>query len=508
MNTVSDNKRIAKNTMMLYLRMFITMAISLYTSRLVLDVLGVVDFGVYNIVGGIVVVFSVLNGTLSTSTQRFLTVELGKSSGNKIKDVFSTSLIVHIIVAGIIVLLSETVGLWFLNTQLSIPQDRLIVANWIYQFSILTCVLQLNTLPFSGVVIAHERMNVYAWLSIYNVIVKLLLVILISNLPSDKLMLYGLVMLSIQIMETAFYVLYTRKFSEVVLPTLWRSDLIRDFGKFAGWNLFGSISEVGYTQGINFLLNIYFGPVVNAARAIGVQVLAAAHSFVFNFQLAATPQITKTYASGEYERMHKLIFLSSKVSFCLTFLIAVPLILEMPFVLNLWLTQVPDYTVIFVRLVILTMLFDSTAGPLVFSLNATGNIKKYQLIINGLFLMVLPISWFFLWKGYPPQTVYVVYLVLVIIVQVLRIFIILPQIYLSKSVYIKEVLIKLTLLIICGIPLPVLLYAIMSPGVFRFIIIGAASLFFIPLSMYLVVMSQHERDMVKDMIKSRLPQVV
>lgn len=393
-STHHNNKRIAKNTMLLYFRMILTMLVTLYTSRVVLNTLGVEDFGIYNVVGGVVVMFSFLNSAMSSATQRFLSFELGKNNIKQFTKVFSMSINIHALIAIIILVLAETIGLWFVNTQLVIPTDRMDAANWVYQCSILAFMVTIMSVPYNASIIAHEKMAAFAYISILEVSLKLLIVFMLQWLAFDKLKLYAVLFLLVAVIIRLVYGLYC-KYKIEGCRYVWTADkkLFQTLFSYAGWNLWGNMAAVGMDQGVNILLNIFFGPVVNAARGIAYQLSSAVRMFVSNFQMAVNPQIVKRYAVEDITSMHKLIFVSSKASYLLLLFLGLPLAIEANFVLSLWLGDVPEYTVVFVRLVIVIMLIDSLSGSLITAAQATGRIKLYQTLVGGLLLFIVPISY-------------------------------------------------------------------------------------------------------------------
>ena len=437
----SNNKRIAKNTLLLYVRMLFTMIISLYTSRVVLNTLGVTDYGIYNVVGGIVSLFTFLSGSMSTATQRYITFALGRANDVYLKKVFSTSLFIHLLLSFLIIILAETVGLWFLNNYMQIPENRMDAASWVYQISIMACVVTLMSVPYNSAIIAHERMQAFAYISVLEVLLKLGIVymLLISNF--DKLKLYALLMLTVNLLMRLVYRVYCKKhFEETRFKLVYDRELIPKMMGFASWNLFGSVACVMYTQGVNVILNMFFGPIVNAARGVAVQVQGVVNSFCANFQMAVNPQITKSYAKGDLEYMHKLVFQSSKYSYFLILLLSMPIMLETEVILKCWLKVVPDHTVNFLRLILCTVLIETLANPMMISAQATGKIKIYQIVVGGLLLFILPISYIALKFGLPPESVFVVHLLFILAAQIARVQIVGKMVRLSKIAYCKEIL--------------------------------------------------------------------
>lgn len=357
-DTVQNNKRIAKNTLLLYIRMLFMMAISLYTSRIILNTLGVEDYGIYNVVGGVVAMFGFINSSMSSATQRYITFALGKGNFTNLQKVFSTTLQIHVLIAVIILILGETIGLWFMNEKMQIPTNRMDAAFWVLQCSILSTIVMIISVPYNADIIAHEKMSAFAYISILEAVLKLAIVYILLIGSFDKLILYAFLLLAVQILIRFCYSLYCNKhFKETKYKHVWDKTLFKEMTEFAGWSIFGNLSGVLFGQGLNMLLNVFFGPVVNAARAIALQVQCAIQQFVNSFQMALNPQITKTYARGELEEMHKLMFRSARFSFYLLFFLSLPVLFETNFILTIWLKTVPENTVIFLRIMIVNFQF-------------------------------------------------------------------------------------------------------------------------------------------------------
>lgn len=334
-NSSQNNKRIAKNTMLLYGRMFLMMLIGLYTSRVVLNALGVEDYGIYNVVGGLVTMFSMLSGSLSAAISRFITYELGKENQDKLSRIFSASVTIQLLLSLIIVILAELIGVWFLNEKMSIPSDRMVAANAVLQISIITFVINLISVPYNAVIIAHERMSAFAYISILEAIGKLVIASLIVASPLDKLIFYAILMCALSVLIRMIYGFYCKRhFNECSYHFRWDKGLLGQMFKFAGWNFFGAGSALLMTQGVNMLMNMFFGVTINAARGVANQVDSTVQQFVNNFTTAINPQITKSYASEDLPYMHKLVCIGSKYSFFLTWFFALPLLLEADIVLN------------------------------------------------------------------------------------------------------------------------------------------------------------------------------
>ena len=437
----TSNKRIAKNTLLLYMRMVIILVIGLYTSRVVLSVLGVEDYGLYNVVGGFVSLFTFLNGAMTTATQRFITFELAQGSLDRQRLTFSTALIIHFGLALLIFVLAETIGLWMVYNKLVIPVERFGAALWVYHLSVITCMVSVISIPYNAMIIAHEKMSAFAYISIMDVALKLIVVFLLAVSPWDKLIFYALGLFLIQMLDRMLYGIYCRRhFEEASFRFRFDKNIFKEMTNIAGWSLFGNIAGIGYTQGLNILLNMFFGPVVNAARGVAVTVQGIVCGFVANFQMALNPQITKSYAVKDLDRMHSLIYSSSKFSFYLLFIIVFPIILETDYILTLWLKNVPEYTITFLRLILCIMLVDTLANPLMVSSQATGKVKVYQSVVGGLLLLIVPIAYVVLKMGGNPQSVFIIHLLVAIVAQFARLVIIGRLIEMSISHYLRKVI--------------------------------------------------------------------
>ena len=455
-NIVANNRRIAKNTLLLYVRMIILMLVSLYTSRILLDQLGVEDYGIYNVVGGVVAMFSFLNSAMSSATQRYLTFELGSGNLEQLKKVFITSVNIHALISVIVIVLSETIGLWFLYNKLIIPPDRMNVAFWVFQFSILSTVIMFISVPYNAAIIAHEKMSAFAYVSIFEAVLKLLIVYLLMISNGDKLLIYSFLILCVQILIRLIYGLYCRKnFEEAQYHLIFDKKQFREMLGFSSWNLFGNMAAVAFTQGVNILLNMFFGPVINAARGVAVQLQSAVSQFSSNFQTALNPQITKSYAAKDYKYIHSLIYRSSRFTFILLYCISLPAFLETDMLLGLWLKNVPQYSDIFLRIMLCITIIDAVANPLMISAQATGNVKRYQSIVGSVLLMILPISYIVLKLGGNPQSVFIVHFVICIITFIVRLYIIKPMIGLDVREYFYSVILRCIVVALTGSALPI-----------------------------------------------------
>lgn len=500
----SNNNRIAKNTFLLYGRMLLTMAVSLYTSRVVLNTLGIEDYGIYNVVGGIVAMFSFLNGALVSSTQRYLTFELGKinSSIEQLQRVFSASNYLHVILSFIIIILSETIGLWFFFNKMVIPVERLSAAMWVYQFSVVTMVVQIMSAPLNSVIIAHERMNVFAFISVLEVVLKLLIVYLLLLWSVDKLILYAILVAVVQIAIRLIYSWYCKKHFEEVKVVKINKFLFFEIGRFAGWNIWGGLAATMYGTGLNLLLNLFFGPVVNAARAVAVQVESTITLFASNFMMAVNPQITKLYAQDNLQDMHTLVFRASKFSCFLMLLISLPVLLEADIILEWWLKIVPEHTVSFLRIMLITVIINSMANPLMTSAQATGDVKKYQSIIGGILLLIVPIAYLVLRLGGSPSSVYVVYLTVNAVAFVVRLFMVRPMIKLSLRQFASFVISPCLVVSICSFSLSYFVYSFLPNTVLGVLTTCLGSVLLVALFSLLLGLSVDERRFVFHKIRS------
>ena len=498
MLNAESNKRIAKNTAMLYFRLLFSMAISLYTARVILNALGVVDFGIYNVVGGLVVMFGFLNNAMSASTLRFLTFEMGKGDRNEINHIFSMSITIHVIIALIVLLLAETVGLWILNTQLTIPVVKMQAANWVYQFSIFAFIITILYVPYYSIIIAHERMNVFAFVSIIEVVLKLFITFLVAWSGSDKLKLYAILIFCVSLVIGIFYRLYCKShFAESRFNLFWDKKLFKKMSSFASWNLLGVFAGITYGQGVNLLLNVFFGPVVNAARGIAYQVQGAVNAFVTNFQVAVNPPITKSYASGDIDYMHSLIFSASKYSFYLLLMLSLPLLLETEFILQLWLKAVPEYTAIFTSLVLIDILICSLSASLQTTAQASGNVKLYQTIVSGILLLNLPLSYILLKLGYAPQTTFIVSIITSLGALIARLIVLKIIISFPVKKFVTNVVYKVIVVSILGSIIPYYISIQSTKSIMHFFLVVMVSIISVGSTIWLLGISQSEKTFLK-----------
>ena len=463
-SSTSNNKKIAKNTAYMYIRMLFTMVVSLYTSRIVLQTLGEVDFGTYSIVGGIVILFTFISNAMATGTQRHLSYELGKEKGD-VPTIFTACFRIHFWLAIIIFLLAETVGLWFLNYKMNFPEGRMTIVNWIYQFSLFSCIVGVVQTPFNAAIISYEKMSFYAYLSIVDVLMKLGVVFILLLLPWDKLLLYAALLLAVHFLMFVVYAVYSfKKLEGIRLVTINEKGLYKKLITFSGWSLFGSLANVGYQQGINIIINLFFGVALNAATGIANQINGAVSQFVAGFQQALNPQLVQSEASNDRSRQLDLIYKSSKFSFYIIFIIAFPLIVNLNYVLTLWLGKYPSHTEALSILILIGLLISCLSGPLWVSIYATGNIKYYQLSVSIVALSILPIAYIIGKFGGSPEVIYAVRASNFIFVLIVQLFFLKKYISMDIKGFISSVILPACLIMILTIGCYYILHQIMNPA--------------------------------------------
>lgn len=444
MTISSNNRRIAKNAVYLYLRTFVVLIVSLFISRVVLQALGEVDYGIYNVVGGIVVLFAFLNTSLSVATQRFLTFELGKDNLEGVRKIFSTSIFAHFTIALVVLIACETVGLWLLNSKLNIPADRMTAAFWVFQFSVAGCCFQILRIPYNALVIAYEKMSFYAYASIIETFLKLLIAYVILYCGSDKLVFYSILMTAAILITNILYYIYCRRsFDGYRLRLVWDKKLYSRLMGFSGWSMLGSGTNVITNQGQSFIFNILCGVLLNTALGVVHQVTIAMTSFYSSFQTAFTPQLVKNYASENHSQFYSLLYRSSRFSYYLAILVALPLIVYCGPVLNLWLVKVPEYAVPFTQIMIAYCVIDSLASPLWTSVQACGNIRNYQITVSALTLLALPVTYVLLKLGISPVYAILAKLLLNVVIYFARLYFTHSLVSLNIREYYRHVLVKI-----------------------------------------------------------------
>ena len=491
-----DTKRIAKNTMMLYIRMLFNMLVSLYTSRVVLDALGVEDYGIYNVVGGFVAMFSLISSSLSSSVGRFFTYELGRGDIDRMKRAFSTSLLIHVVLAIIIFVLMETIGVWFLNNKMTIPVERLYATNWVFQASVLSFMLNLLSVPYNASIVSHERMSAFAYIGILDVILRLLIVLFIahSSWYFDHLIVYSLLLVAVGILMQSIYWKYCRRnFEECRLKLSFDKPYWKEMSSFACWNFIGCTAGLLNYHGVNILLNLFVGPILNAARGIAMTVNSAVAGFANNFMTALNPQITKSYAAGDMNYCHSLVERGSRFSFFIMLIIALPVFLEAEFVLTLWLKQYPPHTVNFIRLVLILTMVDILSNTLITLANATGKIRNYQLGVGLMLLMNFPLSYLCLYLGCPPESAFFVAIGVALACMVLRLAFLRKMAKLSMTAYFKNVCVKVLMVAVVASIVPMFLHCSLTLGWERLIVVGGISVISCLLVIFYLGCNRRER---------------
>ena len=504
--TSDNNKRIAKNTLFLYLRMFVMMLTALFTSRIVLDVLGAADYGLNIIIGGVVVLFSFLNSALLSATQRFLNFHLGRQDYKQTNVVFCMSMNTYLLLSIVVVVLGETIGLWFVNTHLNIPSERMYAAQWVYQFTLIQFVINLLRVPYNASIIAYEKMNLYAYVSLVEVIAKLLVVYLLYITTFDKLIFYSFLYTIVPLIVAFIYKIYcNRNFDTTKYKRIWDRIAFKEMFSFSGWSLFGSLANLAAQQGLNILINIFYGVTVNAAAGIANQVSTNVYGFISNFQTAFQPQIVKTYAAKEVERFHKLIFQTSKFSYFMVLVLVLPILFTIDGILDIWLKEVPRYTAIFCRLILVFLSIEAITAPLWMSVQATGKIRNYQILVASLIFLNFPLAYIVLKLGMPVYSVWVIRIIVNIVVMIAR------CIYMKKNLnfpllsYLKAVIAPILSVTFVAIPIPLILNYMIHGFWQNMIIVGIATFALTILDVYFVGMNTHEKLLARNMILKKIP---
>lgn len=497
-----NKKLLIKNTAFLYVRMIFVLLVSLYSVRAILDLLGIEDYGIYNVVGSIVGMFTFLNGTLATSSQRFFSVALAKKDFNELNKYFCLNISVFVLFILLLLIIAETVGLWFLNTKLTIPAERMLAANVVYQFSVVACAISILKVPYTALVIAHEKMGVFAYIGIYEAVFKLLIVFVLSIISWDKLIVYGILVFISSISVSLLYFLYSKKkFSEASFHFIWDKDEFIYLFSFSGWHFLGTISNIIRGQCINILLNMFFNPAVNASRAIAYQVNGVVTQFTESFTLAVKPQLYKTYSAGELQHLYKLINQSTILSVYLSSVFAIPLMINSNFILSLWLKEIPPFTVQFTTIVLITGLIESTNTSAIVPALATGNIKKFEIVIASLAMANLPISYIALKFGAPAYITMVIASCLAFITVIWRAFLLRNLIDLPYKAYLS-IVIRLTIATglsgICS-------YFITMNNTTNFLLLITSSVISVIITCclyYFIVLSRSEKEIIIDFIRN------
>lgn len=503
--STDSNKRMAKNTMYLYIRTFVSVLISFYTSRKILEALGIEDFGIFNVVGGVISMLSFLNGSMSVATQRFLTVELGKNDHEGYNRVFNMAILIHIILAMFVLIVAETVGLWFVNVHLNIPSERIYAANWVFQAAILSAILGILQTPYNASIIAHEHMHICAYVGLGDAFGKLVLVLFLSTYPYDRLLIWGFLLFILQFIAAQIYRIYCiHKFDECKLRLVWDKSSFYSMVCFTGWNMFGTIAWLLKDQGGNILMNLFGGPIINAARGVSYQVTSAIQNLTGNFQNAVTPQLTKNLAANHSEAAYRLLCQSSKISYYLLFIIVLPVALEIDFILDIWLIEVPPMAPLFTRIIIVEALLSTLGSPMITALMATGNIKWYQIVVGGILLLNIPISYILLHNGLSITTPLIVSVLLILLADVIRVIFCKYQIGLSLKLYTQLVIVPITIVTLLSLLLPLGLNMYMQEGWRRLLFTCFISVIMATGVIYTLGLTVSERKFIMSLLRQRI----
>jgi O-antigen/teichoic acid export membrane protein len=502
-----NTKRVAKNTLLLYVRMFIAMLIGLYTSRVILNALGVVDYGIYNVVGGLVAMFNMVSNALTSGVSRFTQIELGHGDRDKLKKVFSTSMWIMIFLSVIILVLTETIGLWFLNYKMVIPHERIFAANIVYQGSIFSFIIGLFTVPYNSIIIAHERMSAFAAFGILQVLLNLGNVLFVAYAPIsfDKLIVYALLSVSIEIlMRYIYYLFCKRHFEESRFTWIFDKPCWKEMSSFSIWIFIGSVALTLKDQGVNLILNLFYGPILNAARSIAITVSNSVNQFCGNFMTAVNPQIMKSYASNDLSYMHSLIERGARFSFYILLIIAIPFFFETDFILTLWLKHYPDHTIWFVRLVLLCSMTDVLSNTLTTAQNANGNMRNYQIVTGITVLLNFPFSYLLLRLGMAPEFTIIVAIFLSFVSMVERLYFVNTSAHLQISSYLKNVLLNIIFVTVLSLCIPVLIYYLMQDGFIRFFVLSLASIISTIFVVFNVGCTKNERNFLLNAVTNKV----
>lgn len=497
--TSDNNKRIAKNTLFLYIRQIFVMVVALYTSRVVLATLGETDYGIYNVVGGIVTLFTFLNFAMGCATNRFITFQLGKKDANGVNVAFSNAVVIHTIIALVILLLGETLGLYFFETQMNIPENRMYAASWVYQLSIFTCMVNIVSIPYNALITSHEKMNAFAVISIVETVLKLVIVWMLVIFGCDKLILYAILMFVVGIIVRILNQVYSRftfKNVRFLLPK--NRVMLKEMLVYATWSLVGSAGVIMADQGQNILLNMYFGPAVNAARGVAMQVKTAVVNLSNNFGQAVAPQINKSYAGGNVEYMHTLIFAMSKYTFFLLFIMTLPICLEAKTLLSIWLVNVPEHSVMFLQLMLVISILTAFGQPLSNAAGANGKIRNFQILVGGTNLLLVPLTWIvFKLQDKPiPEWAFYAQILICIVTQIVRLILVKPLINLSLREYAQKVCVPCMYVTLAASIIPVIVKVLLPENIISFFVVVIVSVTSVSVFVLTIGMRTHERQVI------------
>lgn len=499
----ANNKRIAKNTLLLYIRTLFVMLVSLYMSRVILEVLGVEDYGIYQVVGGLVSMFSVISGTLSSAISRFITFEIGSGNQERLKRIFSTSVIIQIILAVSLFVIAEGIAMWFIRTHMQIPPGRAYAAEWVLHCSLVTFCINLISIPYNACIIAHEHMKAFAYVSILEVLLRLAVCFLIYVSPIDKLIFYAILLTIVAVIVRFVYSIYChRHFVESRGKLSFDKPVFREMLGFSGWSFFTNTNSILNNQGVNMLMNVHFGVAVNAARGIATQMENAVLQFVNNFTTAINPQITKSYAAGDKERMFSLVCRGAKFSYFAMLLMALPIICEADTILRIWLVQVPEYTVIFVQLSLVLGMCDCVGASGYTACIATGKMRRYALILTPIAFLEFPLTWIFFVCGAPVVSTYYLYILVKVTVVITRLFVMKDLLGFSPALFFKTVFHPIVMTTALAILPSLLILMCMSSSFLRLGVSVVAGMLSVILSSFYVGMTFNERKVFQEKIKT------
>lgn len=494
----SENKRVAKNTMVLYVRMIVMMIISFFTARITFNALGVTDYGINNVVGGLVSMFSLISSSWSASTSRFLTFGLGEGNREKLKNIFSTAVNIHALLAIIVLIVIESIGVWFLNYKMNIPIDRMAAANWVLQCSLVVFVIGIFSVPYNSAIIAHEKMTAFAYMTIFDAVTRLMIIGGVYFYKGDKLILFAVMLMGQSLIRQSIYWIYCkRKFEECTYQWVMDMVLSKKMFNFAGWSFIGCAAETMKDQGVNIAINIFTGPAINAARGIAMQVDSIIGTFTRGFMTALNPQIIKNYASCEYQRMYALIFQGTRLSYYLFMFFAIPIYFEIETVLQVWLGQIPEHTVLFTRLALIMTLIDILSNMLKTAQFATGKIRNYQIVVGGIMLLNFPISYYLLKIGFFPEITVIVAIVITQIGLFVRLCFLRYMIRLSIVDFLKKVYFNVLLVTIAASFPPAVCYYLIPQSFVRLLLLGVVSCFSSLFFIYYLGCDKFERMIAK-----------
>lgn len=502
----SRNKRILLNTLFLYIRLVFTLIVSLYTTRVVLQVLGVIDYGIYNIVAGFVSMFALLNNSMVNSVQRFYNYEKGRGNLNGLKSVYNMSVRIQLMIGLITIILLELIGVWYINDIMVIPEDRLFAANCVFQFSAFSLLFIILQIPYSAACISHEKMNFYAAVGLVDAVAKLLIALCIPYTSGDRLILYSCLLFGISFVNFLLYYFYAKsQFHEIKMEKGFDKILFGKLASFSGWNILDSISYTVQGQGMNMVLNSFFGPIVNAARGVAYQIQGVVFGFSSNLSVAFKPQLVESYASADSDRTKSLFFTMSKACFFMQYVLSLPIILELDYILSLWLgNSIPQHTVMFVRLVLLNSIIDSFNMPMSQVVQATGHIKTYQIARSLVLILVLPLSYAALCFFDFPEVVFIVMILITIIMQPLSLILMHKVFTFSYREYMSKVILRSLLFSVLVLLPLVFSLCLVPPGIFRIMLSILLDIIFSLLLAWLIFLSKSERSVIVNYISERL----